>query len=155
MSPDDELTPLDPDYRKVLRLRGAIQALVLIGLAIAAELLLPGPFGLSLAVGVMLGLWLALISPARKFNRWGYQLSADRLRVVSGWLFRSDTVVPLGRVQHINLDQGPLMRRWDLAELTVHTAGSHGASVSLPGLKRSDAVAMREAIREQIRDRRA
>lgn len=151
----DELTPLHPDYRKVLRLRGAIQALVLIALAIAAELLLPGPRGVVVAIGAALGLWLALISPARKFNRWGYRLSEDRLRVVSGWLFHRDTVVPLGRVQHIDLDQGPLMRRWDLAQLTLHTAGSHGASISLPGLKHSAAAAMREAIRLHIRDGRA
>ncbi len=151
----DELTALHLDYRKVLRLRGAIQALVLIALAIAAELLLPGPRGLFVAIGAALGLWLALISPARKFNRWGYRLSEDRLRVISGWLFHSDTVVPLGRVQHIDLDQGPLMRRWNLAQLTLHTAGSHGASISLPGLKHSDASAMREAIRAHIRDGRA
>ena len=34
--------------------------------------------------------------------------------------------------------------------LTVHTAGTHNASVSLPGLAEPDAAAMRDAIRAQI-----
>ena len=79
------------------------------------------------------------------------KLDEDRLRVERGYLFYSDTVVPLGPVQHIDVDQGPIMRRYDLATLTVHTAGNHGASVSLPGLRHDDAVAMREAIREYIK----
>jgi hypothetical protein len=33
----------------------------------------------------------------------------------------------------------------------VHTAGSHNASVQLPGLKHEDALAMRETIRAAIR----
>jgi hypothetical protein len=40
---------------------------------------------------------------------------------------------------------------YDLATLTVHTAGTHNASVRLPGLLNADAVAMREAIRAHIR----
>ena len=38
-----------------------------------------------------------------------------------------------------------------LATLTVHTAGSHNASVSLPGLAHETALAMREDIRAAIR----
>ena len=59
--------------------------------------------------------------------------------------------MPFGRVQHIDVDQGPLERAFHLATLTVHTAGSHNASVSLPGLAHEDAVAMREEIRAAIR----
>jgi len=78
-------------------------------------------------------------------------MGADRLRVVRGLLFRSDTVVPFGRVQHIDVDQGPLERYYGLATLTLHTAGSHNASVHLPGLLNEDAAAMREVIRAHIK----
>ncbi len=78
-------------------------------------------------------------------------MADERLRVVRGLLFHSDTVVPFGRVQHIDVDQGPLERAYDIATLTVHTAGSHNASVHLPGLKHGDALAMRDAIRAAIR----
>ena len=78
-------------------------------------------------------------------------MADERLRVVRGLLFHSDTVVPFGRVQHIDVDQGPLERAYEIATLTVHTAGSHNASVHLPGLKHADALAMRDAIRAAIR----
>ena len=71
--------------------------------------------------------------------------------MVRGLLFRSDTVVPFGRVQHIDVDRGPLERYYDLSTLTLHTAGSHNASVHLPGLNHDDALAMRETIRAHIK----
>ena len=89
--------------------------------------------------------------PARKYRHWGYDMGTDRLRVVRGYLFYRDTIVPFGRIQHIDVDQGPIDRRYGLAKLTVHTAGNHNSTVVLPGLAHTDALAMREAIRAAIR----
>ena len=66
-------------------------------------------------------------------------------------MFRSDTVVPFSRVQHIDVGQGPLERTFGIATLTLHTAGNHNASVALPGLGEPLAREMREAIRAHIR----
>jgi hypothetical protein len=103
--------------------------------------------------GTVLVIALALIIrvPTTRYNARGYQISADRLRVVRGLLFRSDTVVPFGRVQHIDVHQGPLDRFFGIATLTLHTAGNHNASVSLPGLGEPLAREMREEIRAHIR----
>ncbi len=148
---DADLLPLDPAYRSVLRLTGFIWSAVFLIAAIPAEVAVPGLSGLFLIPAGLIALWLLVVAPARRFSRWRYALGPDLLRVVHGWLLRADTVVPLGRVQHIDVHQGPLMRQWDLATLTVHTAGTHGASVSVPGLRHADALAMRETIRERIK----
>src|SRR3546814_11642477 len=74
----------------------------------------------------------------------------DRLRVVRGILFRADSVVPFGRVQHIDVNQGPLERFYGLATLTVHTAGTHNASVHLPGLEEALARAMRRSAERRV-----
>ena len=100
---------------------------------------------------LLIALALIIRVPARRYGSRGYQISADRLRVVRGLLFRSDTVVPFGRVQHIDVNQGPLDRFFGLATLTLHTAGNHNASVSLPGLGEELAREMREDIRAHIR----
>ena len=89
--------------------------------------------------------------PLRRYHARGYSLEQERLRVVRGVIFRADTVVPFGRVQHIDVGQGPLERAYGLATLTVHTAGTHNASVSLPGLRHEEATAIRERIRAAIR----
>lgn len=148
---DQDLLPLDPAYRTVIRLSAALVMLVPLGAALLAEVAVPGLTGLFLIPALLLAVWLIGIAPSRRFSRWRYALGADLLRIVHGYLFRQDTVVPLGRVQHIDVHQGPLMRRWDLATLTVHTAGNHGASVSLPGLRHADALALRETIRAHIK----
>ncbi len=145
------LSPLDPAYRKVLRIEAAIVAApFLIGAAVLefAQLTVPGIFLVPI---LLIAGWFVLGMPGRRYRHKGYALGEDRLRVVRGLLFHRDTVVPFGRVQHLDVNQGPLERAHGLATLVVHTAGTHNASVGLPGLKREDAVAMREAIRAHIR----
>ena len=151
MDETDPLTPLDPAFKQLQRASGALLALVPLVAAAIFEMLTPLPPGLFLIPAIALAVWLVLVAPARRYQRWGYSFGHDRLRVVRGFLFHADTVVPLGRIQHIDVHQGPLMRNWGLAQLTVHTAGNHGSSVSLPGLRLADAEAMREAIRVHIR----
>lgn len=155
MDDADDLTPLDPAYLKVMRLRALVPAVILLVAALVLESASVGPQGMFLVPALLLALYLVLVLPPRRFARWGYRLDAELLRIVRGRVFHSDTVVPLGRVQHVDVDQGPLARRYGLAMLTVHTAGNHNASVSLPGLKRDDALAMREAIGARIKRGRA
>ncbi|MBS3928824.1 MAG: PH domain-containing protein [Sphingomonadales bacterium] len=147
----DELTPPEPAYRTVMQLRGAVWAALLIIAALVAEALTPVPTGLLILPALAIAAWTTLIGPARAFRRMGYAFSADRLRVVKGYIFQTDTLVPLSRVQHIDVEAGPLLRRFGLAELQVHTAAADEATVTVPGLLRADAEAMREAIREHIR----
>jgi membrane protein YdbS with pleckstrin-like domain len=135
----DALTPLHPNYVKVVRLGTLVLE--------SADALPRGAFLAPVLLGV---LYLFIRVPLRRYQARGYQLGADRLRVVRGLLFRSDTVVPFGRVQHIDVHQGPLERAYGLATLVLHTAGTHNASVALPGLAHADATAMREDIRAHV-----
>ena len=151
MNDDDALTPLDPAYKTVLRISGALLSVPLLIAAAIAEFVVPGWTGVFLGPVALIALWLILRVPLRRYAARGYALGEERLRVVGGVMFHTDTVVPFGRVQHIDVDQGPLERAYGLATLTVHTAGTHNASVSLPGLAHADALAMRESIRAAIR----
>lgn len=151
MNDDDALTPLDPAYKTVLRISGALMSVPLLIVAAIAEFAVPGWTGAFLGLVALIVLWLILRIPMRRYAARGYALGEERLRVVGGVMFHTDTVVPFGRVQHIDVDQGPLERAYRLATLTVHTAGTHNASVSLPGLAHADALAMRESIRAAIR----
>ncbi|UOR16244.1 PH domain-containing protein [Qipengyuania aquimaris] len=149
-SPDD-LTQLDPRYKTMMRLVAGLFAIVLLVGATIAELAIPGWTGVVWAPVLLVVAYIVFYLPMRRYATRGYSLAEERLRVVRGVLFHSDTIVPFGRVQHIDVDQGPLERGFGLATLTVHTAGSHNASVSLPGLAHETALAMREDIRAAIR----
>ena len=151
MDAADDLTPLDPAYKTLLRVQLAIAALILLGAATIAEVAIPGWTGVVWLPALAVAAYALIRVPLRRYHARGYSLAGERLRVVRGVIFRSDTVVPFGRVQHIDVGQGPLERVFHLATLTVHTAGTHNASVALPGLSHGDAVAMREEIRAAIR----
>jgi hypothetical protein len=147
----DALTPLHPNYVKVVRLATLVAALPFVIVALIFEFAGELPHGSFLAPVLLVVLWLIIRVPLRRYQARGYQLGADRLRVVRGLLFRRDTVVPFGRVQHIDVHQGPIERGYGLATLVLHTAGTHNASVSLPGLAHADALAMREEIRAHVK----
>lgn len=152
---DGSLTRLHPNYKLMMRVKAIIVGLVLIIAALIAEGTLADetglPFGLILAPITIVALVIAFRLPVTRYNARGYQLGSDRLRVVRGVMWHSDAIVPFGRVQHIDVDQGPIERALDIATLTVHTAGNHNASVSLPGLGSERAADMRETIRAHIR----
>ena len=152
---EGELTKLHPNYKMVMRIGAIIGALVIMAVAAVVDAALSNefgtPFGIVMGLALIPALYLAIPWPSRRYNARGYQISRDRLRVVRGILFRSDTVVPFGRVQHIDVDQGPIERGLGIATLTLHTAGSHNSSVSLPGLGHDLAITMREQIRAHIK----
>ena len=147
----DALTPLHPNYVKVVRLGTLLFVLPFVIGALILEFAGALPRGAFLAPVLLLAIWLIIRAPLRRYHARGYQMGGDRLRVVRGLLFQSDTVVPFGRVQHIDVHQGPIERAYGLGTLVLHTAGNHNASVSLPGLAHSDALAMREEIRAHVK----
>lgn len=148
---DSALTSLNPAHVSVSRIAtgfGLLPFLIGAGVLEVAQLLPPGSF---IVPALLLYAYIAFVIPARRYRYWGYDMGKDRLRIVRGYMYHRDVVVPFGRIQHIDVDQGPIQRRYDLATLTVHTAGNQNSTVSLPGLLYADALAMRETIRAAIR----
>src|SRR3546814_4233663 len=109
-----------------------------------------GPYGLLTVLAWLLGAIAVVTFPARRVQRWGFKIGEGQLRVARGWLFRTDTIVPFVRVQHIDVGQGPVERLFSLSHLIVHTSGTHNSTVTLPGLRADLAAAMRETIRRHI-----
>lgn len=151
MDESDALTPLHPNHVKAMRVSTLLAAVPFVIGALVLEVVGFLPTGVFIVPVLLAAALIVIRAPMRRYMARGYVMGEDRLRVVRGLWFRSDTVVPFGRVQHIDVHQGPLERAYGLATLTLHTAGSHNASVSLPGLADADARAMRETIRAQIR----
>ena len=148
---DTTLQSLDPRFGGVLRIRMVVRTIPLLIATAIADAAAPVPGGSLFVPALLLAVAAVIVLPMRQYRSWSYLLSDDRLQVKRGLLFRADTVVPFGRVQHIDVNQGPLERSRDLAALTLYTAGTHNASVTLPGLPHAQALAMREAIRSHIR----
>ncbi|MBN2797517.1 MAG: PH domain-containing protein [Deltaproteobacteria bacterium] len=89
---------------------------------------------------------LALWWPSLQFSRWGYALEEDRLVVSRGVLTLRITAIPVGRVQHVDLHQGPLEQWLRLAQVQVYTASGLGADGVIPGLD----LAVAERLRDEL-----
>lgn len=88
---------------------------------------------------------------ARHAHTW-FALDAGGLRIRRGVFWRSETFVPRSRVQHTDLNRGPLDRRLGLATLKVYTAGTKLASVAIDGLPEARAEALRDALVNHVDD---
>ncbi|WP_118855930.1 PH domain-containing protein [Sphingomonas mesophila] len=150
----NDLQPVERGYRNSLRVQAAIFWLfplvgaVVLDRFVLAETWAAGLVPLAIAFfafgGVVLG-------PDRIYRRLGYALDERLIRIVRGWLFHVDTVVPFVRVQHIDVTRGPFDKMCGTASLVVHTAGTHNSVVTLPGLAPERAASIRDLIRAEIR----
>ena len=98
------------------------------------------------AIGALLMLLVGWIVGGMRWSRTGFALDPGALRIRRGIIWRSETLVPRSRVQHTDLNRGPLDRRLGLATLKVYTAGTKLASVSLDGLPADRAAELRDAL---------
>ena len=126
----------------VLGLTGACVFAWLSAWPVALQWVTRGFLVLTPAVLIPMGLWW----PGRAFARLRYRLGTEGLEIQRGVIWRSTLFVPRSRVQHTDISQGPLERRFGLASLIVHTAGSENASVQLPGLPNDEALSLRDQL---------
>lgn len=152
MSDPTALRPLHPTVLTLWRVRGLLFGAPGVLLAAAAIVLfapgwLIGAALLLAALGTVTGWWWA----SRRFERFGYAVTEEILRVRDGVLVHTDTAVPLFRVQHIDIARGPLERQLDLATLVVHTAAP-AADTALPGIASAEATSVRDEILEASRE---
>jgi hypothetical protein len=131
-----------------------------IGAIVPALLLVAAGVALGVAVQARLGWWVwpsillagfvalyvLLIAPRRRWAAWGWALDNNEIHVAHGVWTQVYTVVPLSRVQHIDVAQGPVERVFGVARLILHTAGTAHAVVVLPGVSRITAEQLRDTI---------
>ncbi|MEM7164107.1 MAG: PH domain-containing protein [Planctomycetota bacterium] len=89
---------------------------------------------------------VAIAWPALAYKHRSYRLDAEGLEIRRGVFWRSVLYVPRSRVQHTDVNQGPIERMFGLSHLVVHTAGTSNASVTLDGL----ATAIAEGLRDYL-----
>jgi uncharacterized protein len=150
------LTPLDRGLLRLMQIRGLMAGCFILAAALVGEVwirtLADLPRGLLVAAALPILLYLVLWAPPRRYRAWGYGMDGEELQVRRGVWTRVHTVVPLDRVQHIDVSQGPLERMLGICSLVLHTAGTLHSQIVVPGLTRDSAERMRDEIRGRIRE---
>ena len=94
-------------------------------------------------------LWGTLAYPKAAYRHARIAVGDLGLEYRRGVWWRKTTIIPRSRVQHTDVSQGPVMRRFGLGKLVVHTAGTRNAIVEIQGLALDEA----ERIRDRLLDR--
>lgn len=79
--------------------------------------------------------------PEIRWRRWSYQVDEHEVDLQSGIFIVTRTLVPIKRVQHVDTRQGPILRSYDLADVTISTAAT---THRIPALN--------EEVADQVRD---
>ena len=96
-----------------------------------------------LALTVALGWWMQ-VWPAIYYRHASYIVDANGIEIRRGVVWRTVTNVPRTRVQHTDVSQGPFERRYGVASLVIHTAGTEDSVVTQHGLAHQTALAIRD-----------
>lgn len=108
--------------------------------------LFPATVALGLAGGIAFGAWLG--AKQYKYTRW--TLDGDGFALRRGRMWQRESRVPASRVQHLDLKHGPLERKYGLATLVIHTAGTKLNTVTIGGLDAGDAERLRDHLADRI-----
>lgn len=147
-----DLMPLDTRARLLFYLQAFSRLmlfwvpLLTIGGAVAATSWEPMNAFL-VAVGLLFFRFLmALWWPWLSWRGWGWLQRERELLIGRGVIQRSVTAIPLERIQHVDVRQGPLEQWLGLARVHIHTASGVGGDGVVPGLAHDVA----ESLRDQL-----
>lgn len=146
---------LDPRVIPMQRVAGgifaAIQSVALLVALIVA--LLAGDDIDGWVRGLLPVAWLLLVVlsglfayrwPVLHYRHTSYRVDEVGIEIRTGVYWRVVINVPRSRVQHIDVSNGPIDRRYGLGTLVLYTAGTDHAKVELAGLEHGRALRIRE-----------
>src|SRR5690625_1582488 len=81
--------------------------------------------------------------PKLRWKRWRYEVFEQEIYIQHGILIVSRTIVPMIRVQHVDTKQGPILKRFQLASVTISTAAT---THEIPALLEKDASELRDRL---------
>lgn len=156
---DGQLHALDPRTVQAERVASAVgwSILLLPALGVSVGLMvgfteLWWGFAAAFAALLLLALFLVVAWPRIAYRHRAYRVKRDGIEIRRGVLWRSETWVPRSRVQHTDVNQGPIERSFGLSHLVIHTAGTQSATVTLEGLERSVALRIRDHLGVSVGD---
>ena len=109
--------------------------------------------GLSLFYSGIFLLALALVFLAKAyFRRRKFKIAEKNISYQEGILYQKETLVPFARIQHIEIDEGPIERFFNIATLSIYTAGDSGRDLKISGLELMKAQEIKSFISNHIKD---
>lgn len=134
---------------RVWRLYGIMQTFLVFLLAVGAGVLTyiyywPAYIYVIAAIAVVVyGYLFIYLFPRIKWLRWRYEVRESEIELQHGLFIVKRTLIPMVRVQHVDTSQGPILRKYNLAGITISTAATNH---EIPALVMEEADELRSRI---------
>ena len=79
---------------------------------------------LAILIAFLYSVLFIFIIPNIRWKRWRYEIREKEIELQHGVFIIKRTLVPMIRVQHVDTVQGPLLRKYRLATITISTAAT-------------------------------
>ena len=114
----------------VWRIYGVLQTLFLALMAGVTSVLtyyFEGPFYLHpiawtiVILAIILLIWMF---PNIRHHIWRYEVREQEIEIQSGLFIVTRTLIPMVRVQHVDTEQGPILKRYGLSNISISSAAT-------------------------------
>ncbi|WP_301108498.1 PH domain-containing protein [Sporosarcina sp.] len=133
----------------VWRLYGVIQTVIVLAVAAGLGFLIyyfewPKWIGIMIAAVIILQAFFSIyLFPKIRWERWRYEVREAEIELQHGLFIVNRTLIPMVRVQHVDTAEGPILRKYGLASITISTAATNH---SIPALVTEEADELRNRI---------
>lgn len=151
---DISYRPIQRKYRRVSIIVSSIIALIILAIPLTINIL-AGETWFYDQIIYILCIWaviygfMILIS-FKGYQHKGYAMRERDIIFKKGWIWRSSTIVPFNRIQHSEIDQGPIDRIFGLSVLKIFTAGGSSSDLKIPGLLPETANQLKDYIQLKV-----
>jgi membrane protein YdbS with pleckstrin-like domain len=145
---------ISPKALKVWKIYGAILSFIVFALSIAATVaifLLDLPkwiIPILVVVDICFLLIAVFFVPKIRWERWRYELREQEIELQHGLFVVKRTLIPIIRVQHVDTNQGPIMKKYRLASVVISSAAT---THEIPALDEDEAEELRKTISYLVR----
>ncbi len=149
-----DFTGLDRKYLKIMIIRIIVFFLLMAG-SLTMLLLLAEDIP-RLFVGLVGGAAIVLITISTLtiailgFPKKGYLVREHDISFKKGLITFKLTTVPFNRIQHVEVNQGILIKIFGLSSVKIYTAGGSYSDLSIPGLMSNEAHRLKAYLSDQI-----
>lgn len=93
---------------------------------------------------------LFLIYPPFEYLQWRYLITEERIIIEHGVFFKKTQIIPIIRIQNIELHSGPIKRMLKINDVEIYTASG---SFNIPCLNIQESTAVAESLHKKIYER--
>ncbi|MBD7912223.1 MULTISPECIES: PH domain-containing protein [Clostridium] len=104
----------------------------------------------AIAIIIFLMLLNTILYPRLEYKQWRYRISEDKIEFSEGIYWIRTVVIPIVRVQHMKINQGPINRKFKLADLQIYTAGG---SYKIPNIEMAKAEEISNFLKDKVKEK--